>query len=528
MNRREMTNEETPLISMSTWKRDGDPSKCSSHGKSDSLCCCGTKTPFYRGSRTPIKNVDLLNIYSLPSLAILMSYFCVGVVLQLLSTPVAYYLIDNLGASSGVYTTYYVLTTLPWSFKVLYGLLSDCVPLWGLKRKPYFVIGWLIHILANLCLALVGTPGVQLTIALSFFSACGYLLSDVMTDAIVVERTKLEKGRQLGNIQASGYIARFVGSALGATAGAVLYDDSSWGWGLSISQLFWMNGLIPLFAVLPFTPFLYEERRPSGDPLKKHLLEIWTLSKKLAVWRPMAFVYIYNAMLIPNAAWTNYLVETLSFSEFEIGVINIGAQVFSWMGLVMYKWCMTNMNWRDVYILTTIVGAIFSTTQLMLLFRINKSLGIPDVVFATGDEGAVDFAIALQFLPLTRMYAVMCPMGTEGTSYALLTTVSNLAEGVAYSIGDMLTELGGSWNVSNSVLIAGDISGMWRLTLLTSLIQVVPLGLIKLLPSSMQQQKAWQESSDSNKWGGSIFLAVTMGSILFTLGQGIWELVYGS
>lgn len=33
----------------------------------------------------------------------------------------------------------------------------------------------------------------------------------------------------------------------------------------------------------------------------------------------------------------------------------------------------------------------------------------------------------------------MCPTGSEGTSYALLTTVSNVAYAVAYAIGDLLT-----------------------------------------------------------------------------------------
>ena len=59
-----------------------------------------------------------LNIYSWASLAIVMSYFSVGVALELLSTPVAYYLIDDLGAESGVYTVWVVLVALPWSFKV--------------------------------------------------------------------------------------------------------------------------------------------------------------------------------------------------------------------------------------------------------------------------------------------------------------------------------------------------------------------------------------------------------------------------
>ena len=47
-----------------------------------------------------------------------MSYFSVGVTLELLYTPIAYYLIDYLGAEGGVYTVWVTLVTLPWSFKV--------------------------------------------------------------------------------------------------------------------------------------------------------------------------------------------------------------------------------------------------------------------------------------------------------------------------------------------------------------------------------------------------------------------------
>lgn len=66
--------------------------------------------------------------------------------------------------------------------------MSDCVPIRGLKRKPYMLIGWAVHIISNAILALMVTPGKDWVAMLSFLSACGYLLSDVMTDAIVVER----------------------------------------------------------------------------------------------------------------------------------------------------------------------------------------------------------------------------------------------------------------------------------------------------------------------------------------------------
>lgn len=103
----------------------------------------------------------------------------------------------------------------------------------------------------------------------------------------------------MGNIQASGYIARYFGSALGAIGGAVLYNEDTWGWGLSISTLFWINGLLPLVLVLPLMPYLFEEKKPKETGvLKRHTDELWTLVQKKAVWRPMIFVYLYNALMV--------------------------------------------------------------------------------------------------------------------------------------------------------------------------------------------------------------------------------------
>jgi hypothetical protein len=50
--------------------------------------------------------------------------------------------------------------------------------------------------------------------------------------------------------------------------------------------------------------------------------------------------------------------------------------------------------------------------------RINMS----DLVFAMGDNAASDFVMAVQFLPMVKMYLQLCPDGAEGTTYAMLTT----------------------------------------------------------------------------------------------------------
>jgi hypothetical protein len=49
---------------------------------------------------------------------------------------------------------------------VLYGLLSDCVPIRGKRRKPYFVIGWSLFVFCNLFLAGLTRPSLNAIISL--------------------------------------------------------------------------------------------------------------------------------------------------------------------------------------------------------------------------------------------------------------------------------------------------------------------------------------------------------------------------
>ena len=47
-------------------------------------------------------------------------------------------------------------------------------------------------VLVNLCLAFTGAPGVNTTIGTMFLMTCLYLLADVCTDTMAVERSRFE------------------------------------------------------------------------------------------------------------------------------------------------------------------------------------------------------------------------------------------------------------------------------------------------------------------------------------------------
>eukprot|EP00613_Pedinella_sp_CCMP2098_P064064 CAMPEP_0171967184 /NCGR_PEP_ID=MMETSP0993-20121228/196463_1 /TAXON_ID=483369 /ORGANISM="non described non described, Strain CCMP2098" /LENGTH=233 /DNA_ID=CAMNT_0012616625 /DNA_START=8 /DNA_END=706 /DNA_ORIENTATION=- len=134
----------------------------------------------------------LIDLFSLPNVAIASHYWNIGLAMNFLSTPIAYYLVDSLDASAAVVNQYSALTYLPWCLKVFMGLFSDSIPVMSQHRKPYFVWGWFMFVVSCCLLALFEEPTVGEINLLSFTMVFGYLISDVVSDALVVERSVYE------------------------------------------------------------------------------------------------------------------------------------------------------------------------------------------------------------------------------------------------------------------------------------------------------------------------------------------------
>lgn len=386
------------------------------------------------------------------------------------------------------------------------------------------MIGWIVYIASNLLLAVTPFPSIQMCIFLVFIQTAGYMLSDVMTDALIVERSRYETQENRGTMQSQGYVVRFFGSTVGATIGAVVYNKGDWDWYLPINVVFFMNAAFPLLILLPFVPYLLElETDCEPKNFKQQCSDLFGTAQLRAVWQPMTFVYIYNALQLTNAAWMNFLVEGLGFSAWQIGIVGICGSVMAWVGILTYEKFFFASNWRIVYFWCTNLAAIIALGQLILVFGWNKNIGIPDIWFSMGDDVLVEFVIAVQFLPMCIMYLGLCPAGSEGTTYAMLTTFSNLAGSLAFDISTALT---GIWDVSSETIAAGDYSGVWKLSLLCGLVGPVPLVLLGLIPKDKADQKHLQQDTKRHFWMGVIFMTAMIGTLIITFAESIYEVYF--
>ena len=586
---------------------------------------------------------DPNDLFEPTNFAIVCSYAAVGIVSSFISTPLNIYMVEVLNAEPKMQNTIGILSTLPWSLKLVFGFLSDAVPIFGMNRKPYLIAGCLLYSASFILYGLSAAQGVHNTAALSaavFFGTMGLIMFDVMTDTMCVERSKFEPDESRGQMQASCYSIRFAGCVLGAILGTVVSNKDVHGMEwiyLDFAQVSFLNGIIPFFLVAPWVWQLKEQyvpkekdskgssysgeleagnsssnsnnvlsvqtsearlqqpgtvrswygstgstdkgsalapsvlpvdfvahsvqssnndsreermRTPShmkytpisavlySEDEEQHILqglrsqinisaqinEIWQTVQLQAVWRPMAFVFVFNLFQIPNVAWQSYLQLTLHFEPWILGLTVTLGSFMTFFGIVAYKYFFFKASWRSIYLYSAVLTAFFSLLQLVLIFQVNVKMGLSNYLFSLGDDVISQYISGIQFLPVCIMYMRLCPEGAEGSSYAMLTTFGNIALVVACSVGNLFA---GIWDVSNDTLRAGNVDGLWRLSILTSLSSLLPLSLLFLLPKNPAEQDELSKSSVRSVTGGVIFLTVLFVSLFWSISRALFEVWSG-
>lgn len=93
---------------------------------------------------------------------------------------------EYLGLDPGEMQIYISIIHIPWSFKILYGLISDNVPIFGTRRKSWLIIMGILQFVTIFSLALT-EPKDPLAVALILAAASlSEAFVNVVSDAIMV------------------------------------------------------------------------------------------------------------------------------------------------------------------------------------------------------------------------------------------------------------------------------------------------------------------------------------------------------
>ena len=328
---------------------------------------------------------------------------------------------EELHLSAGQVATFFSVAVVPWLLKPFYGLLSDFVPIFGYRRRSYFLGGSALAALAALAVVALGRP--EYWPLAIFFTLMGFglALTDVITDAVMVEG-----GRALnltGAFQSVQWAAIYTASILVGLLGGYLAETRS------LRTTFAIAAMFPMMSCAMALGFLHD-RRVKRDLVA--LRQTWSAVRQAArsrtVWLIAAFIFLFNFSPSFGPAFLYYQTDTLKFSQKFIGVLSALQAAGYVVGAFLYAPLSRRVSLSRI--ITAAVAVAVLTTLGYLFYRGSTSAIIIDFSF-----GIIAMMTQLALLDLS---AKVCPRLVEGTFFALLMSIYNGGQQGSQVVGGYL------------------------------------------------------------------------------------------
>lgn len=404
--------------------------------------------------------------------AILLVYFVQGI-LGLARLAVSFFLKDDLGLTPAEVAALSGIATLPWTVKPVFGLLSDGLPIFGYRRRPYLILSGILGAGAWLALATVVQTG-WAAIAAITLSSLSVAVSDVIVDSLVVERARGESLGKAGTLQSLAWGTSAVGGVLTAYLGGALLQH------IGTRAVFGITATFPLIVSLVAVLIVEDPvDSPSWTVVGNQVKQLWQAIRQRAIWMPALFLFLWQATPTADAAFFFFTTNDLGFQPEFLGRVRLVTSLASLMGIWVFQRFLRTVPFRTIFAWSTLLSSLLGMSMLLLVTHVNRTLGIGDEWFSLGDSLVLTVMGEIAFMPVLVLSARLCPPGVEATLFALLMSVVNLAGLLSHELGALLTH----WlSVTET-----DFHNLWKLVLITNLTTLLPLPLLFLLPSSSSQ-----------------------------------------
>jgi folate/biopterin transporter len=428
--------------------------------------------------------------------AIATIYFVQGA-MTISQLAVSFFLKDDLGLNPAEVASLVGITMLPWTIKPLYGLVSDGFPVFGYRRRPYLLLSSLLGIVAWVSMGTwVDKP--FWAIAMIALGSLSLACSDAITDALIVQRARLEAEGDAGSLQAFSWIASSIGAIISAyLSGSLLEHFGS-------RFVFELTAVLPLlvgisaFAIAdpPMSHiFVGESANLSRHAQRwRSFTDNWQQLRQAftnkAIWLPALFLFLWQATPSADTAFFYFTTNELNFNPEFLGTVRFVASWAGLLGVWMFQRFFKAVPTRKIFFWTTIVSTLLGLTSLLLVTHLNRSIGIADRWFSLGDSVILTVAGRIAFMPVLVLAARLCPEGIEATLFALLMSVLNISALCSFQLGAGLTYILG--------VTESNFDNLWILVLIANVSSLLPLPLLKWLPEEKQIDLSYLNQTHNN------------------------------
>ncbi|ETI53124.1 hypothetical protein F441_03854 [Phytophthora nicotianae CJ01A1] len=512
----------------------------------------------YTGVKTPdptdieggaLREGGMPVLTSKENIGLLAQYAAVGMVYGMLPATIYPFLQQYLNCTGAQVTTASTLVVFPWSFKCFYGILSDCFPIFGYRRRPYMLLGWGICLVMLVIMACMPagkpyytvpsdrdispedyTPEIVARInydassqgakyvILMFFAAFGYVMADVCADSIVVDLAQREPLEKRGKTQSCIYTVRTIFVIIGEIITGFAFNGEEYGGDFDFSLTF--PQLMAIMAVctalvLPATWFFIKEEKQPKPNFREYMKALWDLICTRAMYQVIAYNFFSN--IFSGISYT----ASSPVQSYMVGVTPINSTISDILGNLLFmfgimitsKWGL-HWSWRGMIVFTgCFVMAIDGICTFITIWDVFRSqwfwLGLPI---------AVQVPYGVGWMISNFVIVELSGIGNEGAVYGLITATHNVASPFATTLTLVIDQ---PFNLSNERIQVDDHSIRADITYSVIIMYAMTAFSWVFLVLLPRQKEATQElvrTGGSNKLIGGI----TVFYLVFAL---IWSVM---
>ncbi|EKX47779.1 hypothetical protein GUITHDRAFT_106333 [Guillardia theta CCMP2712] len=336
---------------------------------------------------------------------------------------------------------------------------SDGFPLFGYKRRSYLILSGLLGSVswaslsllagcasANSC-GLLGSVPAAASVALVTLSSLGLAFSDVLVDALVVTRSRGADQSTAGSLQSLCWSSSALGSLLSAYASGQLVQSFGPAWVFSLTALFPLitSGVAGLIDEKPAEEEEVIDVTPQSSffsHLKSQGSLLWGAFSKRSILLPVTFLVLWQSTPTSGSALFFFETNELGFTPEFLGRLSLVSSLSSLLGIIIYDQKLKRVPLRVLFKSAAsqsaaarvtsarwicLIAVVLGMSPLLLVTHANRLLGLPDQLFAIGDDVILTVLGQIAFMPVLVLGANICPPGVEASLYAALMSVNNLS-----------------------------------------------------------------------------------------------------
>jgi hypothetical protein len=397
-----------------------------------------------------------------------------------LRLPIIYLLKTKYLLSQAVAFTAFGISLSPWLAKPFVAVVTDTVPIFGLRRKPY-VIGsaWVngISLGAIGAASAVDFGGYMFTMSLmTLRTICRCVTGSVVQGMLLedcAEGGQTETSAQISYYHTSHRLGQFM-SVL--ASGALLSTNSFLTVFLGIASFH--MGSILLATMLDEAPQTPEEELASSQiTISSKLENLLEIVANEPGFSPL-LEYAFWAMACPGyeARMAYYLLDVRHLSVSELSLVSTAQTVASLVTPSVYNVFFSSKPLPPLLTTFTVSTVPAALLPLFLTTGLSDTLSLNPVMVAAASGFFLTTMNSLQMMPANVMVARMARKGFEGSMFSVFTVTEGVGRVMSeFYVGLVPVAMGAAaWNGYMTMSAYIGLSGLFQLTPLVAVSRIPP------------------------------------------------------